>query len=91
MLNNLADRWHLDFGSLIQRGHTSVVMRCSTADGRSAALKLSPERGCVRQEAAALTSWSSDKVPAVLAEIAEALDAPDDRVELFLALVRSGT
>jgi Ser/Thr protein kinase RdoA (MazF antagonist) len=44
----------------------SVVIRCR-ADGRQAVLKASPERGRVAHEAAALASWKTVHVPAVLA------------------------
>jgi streptomycin 6-kinase len=44
----------------------SVVIRC-TAEGRPSVLKVSPERTRVAQEAAALASWTTKHVPAVLA------------------------
>jgi streptomycin 6-kinase len=45
----------------------SVVIRCRTADGRPAVLKASPDRERVAYEAAALASWKTSHVPAVLA------------------------
>lgn len=32
-----------EFGALIPRGSMSVVVRCDTADGRSAVLKIAPD------------------------------------------------
>ena len=67
VLADLAERWRIDFGALIQRGSVSVVIRCRTRDGRQAVLKVSPERGRVVDEAAALARWKTAQVPAVLA------------------------
>jgi len=67
VLGDLADRWRIDLESLIQRGSMSVVIRCRTADGRPAVLKVSPERRRVLDEAAALAIWKTAHVPAVLA------------------------
>jgi streptomycin 6-kinase len=67
VLSDLAERWELEFDSLIQRGSISVVIRCRTAKGCPAVLKVSPERGRVLEEAAALASWKTVHVPAVLA------------------------
>ncbi len=44
VLVDLAERWDVEWGALIQRGSMSVVIRCRAADGRPAVLKLSPER-----------------------------------------------
>jgi streptomycin 6-kinase len=67
VLTDLADRWELEWGTLIQRGSMSVVIRCRTADGRPAVLKVSPQRDRVAHEAAALARWKTIHVPAVLA------------------------
>jgi streptomycin 6-kinase len=67
VLSDLAGRWDIEWGTLIQRGSMSVVIRCRTADGRPAVLKASPERERVAHEAAALASWKTSHVPAVLA------------------------
>ena len=56
VLKDLAERWDLECGALIQRGSMSVVIRCRTADGGPAVLKASPERERVAHEAAALAS-----------------------------------
>jgi streptomycin 6-kinase len=62
----------------------SVVIRCRTADGRSAVLKASPERERVAHEAAALAGWKTIHVPAVL--------AVDERVgALLIEAVEPGT
>jgi streptomycin 6-kinase len=67
VLTDLGERWNLEWGTLIQRGSMSVVIRCRTAEGRPAVLKTSPERTRIAYEAAALASWSTPHVPAVLA------------------------
>jgi len=65
VLSDLAGRWQIDCGSLIQRGSMSVVIRCRMADGRSAVLKVSPDRNRLAHEAAALTRWKTVHVPSV--------------------------
>jgi streptomycin 6-kinase len=67
VLDELADRWEIEWGPLIQRGSMSVVIRCRAAGGRPAVLKVSPERLRVAHEATALASWTTGHVPAVLA------------------------
>ena len=67
VLADLAERWDIEWGTLIQRGSMSVVVRCRTADGRPAVLKASPECERAAREAAALASWKTSHVPAVLA------------------------
>ena len=67
VLSELAERWQVELGSLIQRGSISVVIRCRTAQGRPAVLKVSPERRRILQEAATLDRWRTVHVPAVLA------------------------
>ena len=67
VLEDLAERWGIEWDKLIQRGSVSVVIRCRTADGRPAVVKLSPERERVAQEATALASWRTVRVPTVLA------------------------
>jgi len=66
VLSDLAEHWDIEWGTLIQRGSMSVVIRCR-ADGRQAVLKASPERERVAHEAAALVRWKTVHVPAVLA------------------------
>ncbi len=67
VLRDLAERWEIELGSLIRRGSVSVVIRCRTADGRSAVLKVSPDQGRIRDEAAALVRWTTAHVPVVYA------------------------
>jgi streptomycin 6-kinase len=67
VLEDLAERWGIEWDKLIQGGSMSVVIRCRTADGRLAVVKLSPEPARVAQEAAALASWRTVHVPTVLA------------------------
>lgn len=67
VLRELAERWEIELASLIRRGSFSVVIRCRTADGRSAVLKVSPAQGRIRDEAAALARWTTAHVPVVYA------------------------
>ena len=67
VLSDLAERWAVEFESLIQRGSMSVVIRCRTADGRPAVLKVTPDRPRLASEAAALARWHTVHVPTVLA------------------------
>jgi streptomycin 6-kinase len=67
VLSALAERWELDFDTLIPRGSMSVVVRCRLADGRSAVLKISPDRPRLANEAAALHTWRTVHTPSVLA------------------------
>jgi streptomycin 6-kinase len=67
VLGVLAERWQIDFGPLIPRGSMSVVIRCQTADGRPAVLKISPDRLRLANEASALESWATVHTPTVLA------------------------
>jgi streptomycin 6-kinase len=67
VLSELGERWQLELESVIQRGSISVVIRCETAAGRPAVLKVSPERRRILDEAAALARWRTVHVPAVLA------------------------
>jgi streptomycin 6-kinase len=66
VLSALAERWQLEFGSLIPQGSMSVVIRCH-ADGRPAVLKVSPDRKRLANEAAALDRWTTVHTPSVLA------------------------
>ena len=65
VLESLAERWGLEFRSLIPQGSMSVVVRCATAQGRAAVLKLAPDRERLAVEAAALATWVTPHVPAV--------------------------
>jgi streptomycin 6-kinase len=67
VLGALAERWHIEWGSLIPRGSMSVVIRCAMPDGRSAVLKISPDRARLANEAAALGRWTTVHTPSVLA------------------------
>lgn len=67
VLSDLAERWDVEWGTLVQRGSMSVVISCRIADGRPAVLKVSLERPRLAHEAAALASWQTAHVPAVLA------------------------
>jgi streptomycin 6-kinase len=67
VLGALAERWQVEWGSLIPRGSMSVVIRCRMSDGRPAVLKVSPDRVRMASEAAALASWTTVHTPSVLA------------------------
>jgi streptomycin 6-kinase len=67
VLGALAERWQLQWGSLIARGSMSVVIRCGMPDGRPAVLKVSPDRARLANEAAALDRWTTVHTPSVLA------------------------
>jgi streptomycin 6-kinase len=67
VLNVLAERWQLDFDSLIQRGSMSVVIRCRLSSGRPAVLKIGPDRTRLANERAALEKWTTTHTPSVLA------------------------
>jgi streptomycin 6-kinase len=67
VLAMLGERWRLEFGSLIPHGSMSVIIRCDTADGHSAVLKIAPDRERLGMEAAALRTWVTPHVPSVYA------------------------
>jgi len=90
VLAGLAKRWHLVFESLIQRGTVSVVIRCRTADARSAVLKISPDRRRIADEARALARWHTAHVPDVLAVDESHGALLIEAIEAGTALVESG-
>ena len=67
VLGALAERWRVEWGSLIPRGSMSIVIRCAMLDGRPAVLKISPDRSRLANEAAALGRWTTVHTPSVLA------------------------
>ena len=67
VLGALAERWHVEWGLLIPRGSMSVVIRCAMPDGSRAVLKVSPDRGRLANEAAALDRWTTVHTPSVFA------------------------
>jgi streptomycin 6-kinase len=67
VLAALGERWGAVLDSTIERGSMSVVLRCRTADGSPAVLKVSPDRERIAHEAAALGCWRTPQVPRVLA------------------------
>jgi streptomycin 6-kinase len=54
----LAERWELTLGEPIDRGNTSLIVRCTTAEGRAAVLKLAPDAALAGEEARALAAWA---------------------------------
>jgi streptomycin 6-kinase len=84
VLSDLAERWGLELESLVRRGSISVVIRCRTAEGRPAVLKISPERRRILDEAAALGRWQTVHVPVVLA-------VDENAAALLIEAVEPGT
>jgi streptomycin 6-kinase len=79
----LAERWGLEVGEPIPRGHTSLLIRCRRG-GRAAVLRLSPEVELAAEEARALRAWEpSGRVPAVWEH--------DDDGALLLEAIEPGT
>jgi streptomycin 6-kinase len=62
----LRERWSLELDGVLPKGSMSVVLRCRTAQGQRAMLKISPDRERVAREIAGLAHWSTPHVPAVL-------------------------
>ena len=62
----LRECWSLELDSVIPKGSMSVVIRCRTAPGQRAVLKISPDRERVAKEIAGLAHWSTTHVPTVL-------------------------
>lgn len=68
LAGEVAARWGLTIGATYAYGASSVVLRCSQADGTGAMLKLSPDPPFLADQAAMLRLFApSGKVPAVLA------------------------
>jgi streptomycin 6-kinase len=67
VLTTLAERWQIEFASLIPRGSMSVVIRCRVRGGGPAVLKVGPDRVRLANEAAALDRWTTVHTPSVLA------------------------
>lgn len=61
----LERRWSLGFGAIVPHGSMSIIVRCATADGLPAVLKLTPDRERLDREAAALSAWTGRHVPDV--------------------------
>src|SRR2546423_4984549 len=62
----LRERWRLDIESVLPKGSMSVVLRCRTAQGERAMLKICPDRERVATEIAGLARWSTPHIPTVL-------------------------
>jgi streptomycin 6-kinase len=84
VLSALADRWQLEFGSLIPRGSMSVVVRCQIGGRRPVVLKISPDQRRLANEAAALNRWATKHTPAVVA-------VDEDAGALLLVEIEPGT
>src|SRR5207248_752658 len=62
----IRERWSLELDSALAKGSMSVVLRCRTAQGERAILKICPDRERVAKEIAGLIHWSTPHVPTVL-------------------------
>jgi len=62
----IRERWGLELDSVLPKGSMSVVLRCRTAQGERAMLKICPDRERVAKEIAGLAHWSTPRVPTVL-------------------------
>ncbi|WP_433265194.1 aminoglycoside phosphotransferase family protein [Actinosynnema sp. CS-041913] len=70
----LADRWDLTLGEPYDGGASSLAIRCTTADGRPAVLKLTPDVPFLASQVDMLRSLApSGRVPEVLAHDADAV------------------
>lgn len=67
VLAALAERWQVELGLLIPRGHMSVVGWCRSVDGSPSVLKVCPDRERLANGVAALRRWNTPHVPCVLA------------------------
>jgi streptomycin 6-kinase len=65
-LHVLRERWGLELDSVLPKGSMSVVLRCRTARGQRAMLKICPDRERMAKEIAGLAHWSAPHVPTVL-------------------------
>jgi streptomycin 6-kinase len=59
----LRERWSIELHGVIEKGSMSVVIRCRTAQGQRAVLKISPDRERIYREMASLAHWSTPHVP----------------------------
>jgi len=79
----LAGEWGLTLGDTIPHGSTSLTVACTTAAGRAAVLKLSPQTAVLAEQNRVLRAWApGGHVPEVLAAAPGAL---------LLARVQPGT
>lgn len=68
LASSLAAAWSLGVADAIPAGGTSVVLRCTRADGSRALLKLTPDPALAAAEATALRAWApTSAVPTLLA------------------------
>ena len=67
VLSSLAERWRISLEAPIPGGRMSVVIRCRTADGRPAVLKITPDNARLANEAVALERWTAAHTPSLYA------------------------
>jgi streptomycin 6-kinase len=84
LLQDIAERWHLDLGPLVRRGTVSVVVRCRAPGDARVILKVSPDHARITAEARALAEWRTDSVPRLLA-------SDTDRGVLLMEQIEPGT
>jgi len=80
LVARLAAGWSLRVHDAVPAGGTSVVLRCTRADGARALLKLTPKPALAGPETDALRAWApTGAVPAVLAAdpAFDAVDFPE--------------
>jgi streptomycin 6-kinase len=90
LLKNLGERWQLRWGPPIALGTVSVVLRCQDASGRSAVLKVSPDRPRIAHETRSLRRWDTPHAPSVLAFDEQAGALLIEAIEPGEPLVRTG-
>ncbi len=74
LVGRLAERWGLTLGEPYDGGASSVAIRCTTADGVAAVLKVTPDAAFLASQAEMLRSLGpSGRVPAVLAASGEGI------------------
>jgi streptomycin 6-kinase len=84
LLQDFAERWHLDLGPLVRRGTVSVVVRCRAPGDARVVLKVSPDHARITAEARALAGWGTTSVPRLLA-------SDTDRGVLLMEQIEPGT
>jgi hypothetical protein len=66
LLQDMAERWHLDLGPLVRRGTVSVVVPYRTPRDARVVLKVSSDPARITAEARALADWRTTFVSLLL-------------------------
>lgn len=85
LVNEVRQAWRLQVEALLPAGSNSVVLSCSSDDGKQVVLKLTPSPPIAAQEAAALRAWSACQ------HVVALLDHDVERGALLLESVQPGT